>query len=170
MTVISRDVFIRAKAVSILKRHKVSRPPVPLYNIVTSEGIQVVYLFNRPDLESGVTVRKASGDYEVFLNISGDEKWDNWNLAIQYGHIVLGHFQLFTADTVAEDRLKTSDRKTLNQESEVFAQEVLAPSYLLLPLAKKRKHGAIKQHVFDACRNFEKNVDCSKKIKIFLCS
>lgn len=149
MTVIPREAFIRMKAVSILKRYKVERPPVPLYNIVKSEGIEVLYLFDGPDLGPGVTIRKPDGKYKICINISGCEKQDNWNLAIQYGHISLGHFRLFTVDTLTSDKLKPEERQTLNRESEIFAQEILAPDYLLRPLVKKRKRGAVERYVSD---------------------
>jgi Zn-dependent peptidase ImmA (M78 family) len=136
MVLIPREKYIKAKALSFLKKYKVKMPPVPLESIVKSEGISALYYFE-PGFGAGTTVRKGNEEYFIHLSISGSQEWDTWNLAVQFGHIALGHFRLFDIDTMTKDKLSEKDREMLNREAKIFAKEILMPDYLVKRLDKK---------------------------------
>jgi len=165
MTLIPREKYIQAKALSFLKKYKVKMPPVPLQLIVKSEGISAVYHFDKPELGSGVTVRKGNGEYFIGLSISGSQEWDTWNLAVQFGHIALGHFRLFDIDTMTENRLSKTDRDVLNREAKIFAMEILMPDYLFTRVVKQYDKKSLSSVFFVPTKYISEKIRIAKRNK-----
>lgn len=122
MGLIPREAFVKAKAQSILRKYKINKPPVPIYRIVNSEGIKVMYFIDEPEYGDGKILTDESGRLCIYLSISGCEKQDNWNLAVKYGYVALGHLNLPEGAMSEEEKAN---------EARIFAEEILAPDFLL---------------------------------------
>jgi Zn-dependent peptidase ImmA (M78 family) len=79
--------------------------------------------------------------YNLVIAISGNQARDRWSLAHELGHVVLGHCQIYSVDTLSKDVLTDAERYILDRECDIFAEEILMP----LAWMEKHKHSSIDQ-------------------------
>ncbi|NMA64473.1 MAG: ImmA/IrrE family metallo-endopeptidase [Syntrophomonadaceae bacterium] len=141
---IVRDEWARTAALSLLKKYQISHPPVQVENIIRQEGVRIEH----HDLEDvDYPVSFCQGEkYVISIPITGDNDWDRFFLAREFGNIILGHYRTYKIDTLEKDVLRDSERAILENEAVLFAEELLLPSkwigrYISLPLdmAQARK-------------------------------
>lgn len=121
-----REEYVRARAKLFIREHGIIQPPTDLEKIVKKLKILVEYCLD-PDLSCPLLFKKRE-QYYVIMPISPTKEMHQWILAKEIGHIVLGHCDIYRADTLDEDVLTPSERAILEREADIFAEEILMPS------------------------------------------
>lgn len=141
-----RHRLIRETASKLIQTARINDPPVDLHKIADLYASSIIY-HDRPSFSYTVKYR---GLYFICLHRSGNAYRDRWSLAHEIGHIALNHFACLEAevlfsmkDSEPEDagiqvqsdsaRLSDEQRFVLEQEADLFAEEILLPRNLLQP-------------------------------------
>jgi Zn-dependent peptidase ImmA (M78 family) len=137
-TTIRRD-YARAKARMVLNECGISRPPTDLEQICSKLGVKIHYHCTDGLKDSFMYLDRSI--YNLVIAISGNQARDRWSLAHELGHVVLGHCQIYSVDTLRKDVLTDAERYILDRECDIFAEEILMP----LAWMEKHKHSSIDQ-------------------------
>jgi Zn-dependent peptidase ImmA (M78 family) len=137
-TTIRRD-YARAKARMVLNECGISRPPTDLEQICSKLGVKIHYHCTDGLKDSFMYLDRSI--YNLVIAISGNQARDRWSLAHELGHVVLGHCQIYSVDTLSKDVLTDAERYILDRECDIFAEEILMP----LAWMEKHKHSSIDQ-------------------------
>jgi len=76
---------VKAKANSIRKQYGVNDPPVNLFEIATSEGIQIVY-FEPDETTKDISGLLKKEEKKVYLNVRDSAARQNFTLAHELAH------------------------------------------------------------------------------------
>lgn len=140
-----REEIARAKAKHLLRELSIKHPPIIPTAIAQNLGI-IVHYHCVEDIDFSFSF-KTKGQHAICIYLSGNKGRDNWSAAHELGHIVLGHYELYSVDTVIEERLTNQERYILDREADVFAEELLMP-YEWIMKERERKDLEYIQNLF----------------------
>lgn len=121
-----REDIARAKARYLLREYNVSHPPVYPEELAERLNIKIHYHWV-DDIDFSFSLKKQN-KYIICVHISGNQGRDRWSVAHELGHIVLGHYELYSVDTITTDRLTDHERYILDREADIFTEELLMPA------------------------------------------
>jgi len=101
-------------------------PPVSALKIAEDFNVKIHY-YDHPSFAEPFTV-KLNNNFIIAMPMITQDYYENYYVAKQLGHICLGHFDYPAVDTLKEDNLSDKDRKRLNSDADVFANELLLPT------------------------------------------
>lgn len=123
----------KAEAQRLLKKNGVTKPPVPVREIVEREGVDVVFArFNtlHRDVAGFTDFRGA----KIYVNMEDGLNRQTFTIAHEFGHWVL-HRTLFDANprqyNILLRRPRGPNTDPLEKEANAFAAELLVPMNLL---------------------------------------
>lgn len=125
---------VRARAISLLAKHKVSRAPVPVEKIARGEGVQVFYTPLQGDLSGMALIRNDVP--MIVVNSLHHPNRQRFTLAHELAHHVLHPTQLASKVHVdrailRRDQLSSTGKDASEVEANTFAAEMLMPETLL---------------------------------------
>ena len=120
---------VKAKANSIRKQYGVNDPPVNLFEIATSEGIQIVY-FEPDETTKDISGLLKKEEKKVYLNVRDSAARQNFTLAHELAHYFLDH-KPNEYGVYRRDSLYATSKPEKEQEADCFAAELLMPRDLI---------------------------------------
>ena len=124
---------VKREALSVLSKYGVEKPPVPIYQIVEDQGVDVKFVkFNTlSDKVAGFT---KFDEATIYVNADDVMNRQTWTIAHEFGHWML-HKHLFEQDpgrySVLMRRAQGRNEDTLEKEANAFARQILIPEKLL---------------------------------------
>lgn len=124
---------VKQEALRILSKYGVEKPPVPIYQIVEDQGVDVKFVhFNTMgDKIAGFT---RFDEATIYVNADDVMNRQTWTIAHEFGHWIL-HKHLFDKDpdrySVLMRRPQGLNKDPVEKEANAFARQVLIPERLL---------------------------------------
>ncbi len=125
--------FVRETARAVLRRNRISKPPVRPEAIARVEGLEVHLVMTWPDDVSGLLLRESR---RIGLNGRHARTRQRFSLAHELGHWFLRHDfpwheRTVTIDAPPEQMPEDEHQKLQESEANEFAGELLAPRNML---------------------------------------
>lgn len=109
-----------------IARRGFRKPPVLASKIAEDLNAEIRY-YDHPSFTEPFSA-KLNNNFIIAIPMIAQDYYENYYVAKQLGHICLGHFDYPAVDTLKEDNLSDKDRKRLNSDADVFANELLLPT------------------------------------------
>ena len=110
-------------ALSLLKKHDIQKPPVPVKKIILQENWEFSYFYNSqyPEFanEEGFTLLKG-GIYHIYVNAELPSGRDNFTYAHEIAHVVLRHHKNYEIKNLSDH-----ENWILDREANIFAVNLL---------------------------------------------
>lgn len=119
----------KAKAKLIREKYGVVDPPVNLFEIAASEGIEIMY-FAPNEHTKDVSGLLDKPKKRVFLNVNESARRQNFTLAHELAHYFLDH-KSDEYGVYRRDSLYAKSKPEKEQEADYFAAELLMPQELI---------------------------------------
>lgn len=124
-----------AEAKKLRKRYGISEPPVNLFEIAASEGIEIVYF--RPDNKTkDISGLLDKENKTVILNLDESTGRQNFTVAHELAHYFLDHapneYGVYRRDSLYADFKPEKE-----QEADCFAAELLMPEDMIAKVKAK---------------------------------
>jgi len=114
--------YLRQRAEDLVKKFGFRNPPVDLYNVACSLGIEIIEL-SLPTWFFGALLN-IKGDYYIILNKLMPQSRKNFTIAHE-----IAHYQLHGGEICS---MKNSKRDYFHREADIFAAELCMPSFMVI--------------------------------------
>lgn len=154
-----REDYARTRARELLTKYGINSPPVCPEEIIRDMNIELHY-HHIPEIDFSF-VLKREDSFWIFIHISGHRGRDQWSLAHELGHVVLGHYD-YDVDAINIPRLNARERYILEREADIFTEELLMPPEFITkhdPSYAKQVLNVSKEAFFIRVNNLKKQVN-----------